>query len=292
MSKKERKQDFEWGRAEALIRTALREDVGKGDLTTNWIVGPRERGAASLVFKENGVLAGIDVAERTWQILDENVIVKRLFCDGDPVSPGMSAARISGSLRALLTGERTALNFLQRLSGIATVTADFVNMVKGTGAMILDTRKTAPGLRALDKYAVKAGGGSNHRQGLFDMILIKENHRRLPGGIREALERVTRRNRAGLEVEVEVGNLAEFREAFSLSVDRIMLDNMNLDDMTRAVEEARTLKRRDRKPLLEASGNITLENVREVALTGVDFISVGALTHSVRAIDISFMVDH
>ena len=283
--------DIDWGRVDSLIRTALREDVGKGDFTTKWIVAPDENGTASLVFKESAVVAGIDIAVRVWQILDKNIKVKRINNDGERVRAGTAAARISGSLRSLLAGERTALNFLQRLSGIATVTAEFVGLVKGTKAKILDTRKTVPGFRYLDKYAVKTGGGSNHRFGLFDMILIKENHQRLPGGITEAFDRVRKKNKMGLPVEIEVGNLPELREALGLPVDRIMLDNMSLENIVRAVEMAGTLKRGRKQPLIEASGNITLQNVREVARTGVDLISVGALTHSVRAADVSLILD-
>jgi nicotinate-nucleotide pyrophosphorylase (carboxylating) len=282
-----------WDSVQRLIREALREDIGGGDFTTKWIVTPRKIGEASIIFKEKAVLAGIDIACRVWKVLDNDTTVTKSAEDGDRVGAGMSVARISGRLRPLLTGERTALNFLQRLSGVATLTAEFVEKVKGTGVKILDTRKTTPGFRLLDKYAVCVGGGVNHRIGLYDMILVKENHLRSTGDLAEAYNRIKQKNKSGLRIEIEVKNLQELGAALELKgrVDVIMLDNMKSEDMREAVKKTIALCKGKQRPLLEASGNITIDNVREVAETGIDLISVGALTHSARAVDISFEVD-
>jgi nicotinate-nucleotide pyrophosphorylase (carboxylating) len=218
-------------------------------------------------------------------MLDKHVEFSAQAADGDAVSKGSVIAAVQGKGRALLSAERTALNFLQRMSGIATTTRSYVDAVKGTKAVIVDTRKTAPGIRYLDKWAVRIGGGQNHRFGLFDMVLIKENHIAAAGGISEAVARIRKKDKERRKIEVEVRSLAELREALELKVDRILLDNMSLEEMRQSVRltSARTL--------LEASGNVSLENVAAVAGTGVDIISVGKLTHSVKALDISFLIE-
>jgi len=267
-----------------VIRCALEEDIGDGDVTTDCTVPADMWLAGTFVAKEAGVIAGLEVVRRTFAQLDERVRVTPLVADGDYVAAGRAIATISGPGRALLSGERVALNFLQRMSGIATLTRRFVDAVSGTSAVILDTRKTAPGLRLLDKWAVRLGGGRNHRFGLYDMVLIKDNHIAAAGGITEAVARVRKGDERKRCIEVEVRTLGELREAVGLDVDRILLDNMTPDEMRAAVRLTG-----GRVPL-EASGNVTLENVAAVAATGVDYISVGMLTHSVRALDVSLTV--
>ncbi len=271
---------------QAIVQRALAEDIGSGDVTSQWILPPEMRVRGCFLAKAQGVLAGLDVACQVFRQVDERIIFQARLKDGDLISKGDIVATVEGSAVGILTAERTALNFLQRMSGIATLTRRYVEAVAGTRAVILDTRKTAPGLRLLDKWAVRLGGGQNHRLGLYDMVLIKDNHIAAAGSITRAVERVRRRNRLGLAVEVEVKSLAELEEALALNVDRIMLDNMDLDEMRQAVEMTA-----GRVPL-EASGNVTLENVAAIAATGVDYISVGALTHSVKALDISLEVEH
>ena len=266
---------------EAIVRRALAEDIGSGDITTQAALPPEARLAGQFLAKQAGILAGLDVARLAFRLVDERVLLSALSGDGEPLTAGQVFATVSGSGRALLSAERVALNCLQRMSGIATLTRQFVDAVQGTRAVILDTRKTAPGLRVLDKWAVRLGGGQNHRHGLFDMVLIKDNHIAAVGGLSEAVRRVRAADAQKLAIEVEVRNLAESREALDLRVDRILLDNMSVDEMREAVRVAA-----GRTPL-EASGNVTLENVAEIAATGVDFISVGALTHSAPALDIS-----
>jgi nicotinate-nucleotide pyrophosphorylase (carboxylating) len=262
------------------IKRALDEDIGAGDVTTNSIVPGNASLRGRIVAKQGGVVAGLEVAKAVLLILDGRVNFESHVVDGDTVTQRSSLATVSGPARALLTGERTALNFLGRMSGIATLTREFVNAVGGTKATILDTRKTAPGLRAIDKLAVRLGGGQNHRTGLFDMVLIKDNHIDFAGSITTAVERI-RATGTVLEIEVETRTLADVEEALKLGVERILLDNMSAEMMGRAVEmNAGRAK-------LEASGNVTLENVLEVARTGVDYISVGALTHSSRVFDVS-----
>jgi len=273
---------------ERLIGLALEEDVGPGDWTTLWTVGNEKEGSATVFAKEALVVAGTDVATRVFQQVDPALRIVAEASDGTEVTEEMPVLSIFGSLGSILTAERTALNFLARLSGIATITRRFVKAISGTGAQILDTRKTTPGWRVLEKAAVLAGGGRNHRVGLHDMVLVKDNHLVATGGIRAALEGVRRGNREGLPVEVEVGDLDELEEALLLGVQRILLDNMTLETMGEAVTRARRLEK-DR-PLLEASGNMTLAGVRAVAETGVDFISVGALTHSAPSVDLSLRV--
>jgi len=268
-----------------VIRSALSEDIGDGDITTLSIVPADLELTGEFKAKEAGVIAGLKVASRIFEILAPNVVFKCLLNDGDAVQVGSIFAVVKGNGQAILDGERTALNFLQRMSGIATTARQFVNAVAGTKAVILDTRKTSPGIRALDKEAVRLGGGKNHRFGLFDMVLIKENHIAAAGGsITEAVRRVRAADEQKREIEVEVRTLDQLRETLELGVDRIMLDNMNLAMMREAVSIAA-----GRIPL-EASGNVTLSNVRAIAQTGVDLISVGALTHSVRALDISLLI--
>jgi nicotinate-nucleotide pyrophosphorylase (carboxylating) len=234
-----------------------------------------------LVAKQAGVAAGLDVAQRVYQMLDPAVAFSDCLPEGTWVESRQVLARMTGSARVLLTGERTALNFLGRMSGIATLTRQFVDAVAGTHATILDTRKTAPGLRMVDKLAVRRGGGQNHRVGLYDMILIKDNHIDYAGSLAEAVRRA-RAAQSGLEIEVETRSLDDVSEALEMGVERILLDNMTPDMMHRAV------LLNGGRAKLEASGNVTLENVRQVAETGVDYISVGALTHSARVMDISF----
>lgn len=273
---------------EQLITLALEEDVGPGDWTTLWTVPPERRGSATIVAKEALVVAGTDASVRVFQRVDPGLTTEVVAGDGTEVLEEAPVLKVNGSLRSILTAERAALNFLGRLSGIATITRRFVRAVSGTGAQILDTRKTTPGWRLLEKAAVLAGGGRNHRVGLHDMILVKDNHLVAAGGLREAVEGVRRANRDGLPVEVEVGTLEELEQAIGLGVTRILLDNMRLEAMREAVVRTKALGRN--RPLLEASGNMTLGRVRAVAETGVDFISVGALTHSAPSADLSLRV--
>ena len=268
----------------AVVEAALAEDVGTGDVTTNSIVPAEAVSTARLLVKETGVVAGLSVAALTFRLVDPSVVCSQSVADGALVSEGTIAASIRGRARSILTAERTALNFLQRMSGIATLTERYVSAVAGTNAVILDTRKTAPGLRPADKWAVRLGGGRNHRMGLYDMVLIKDNHIATAGGITQSV-RLVRSHRSGLTIEVEVRDLSEFEEALSLDVDRIMLDNMSTDDMRTAVGVA------GGRVQLEASGGVNLQTVAEIASTGVDFISVGALTHSAKALDISLEID-
>ena len=262
------------------IRRALAEDVGSGDATTNSIVPPDVRAAVQILAKQTGVIAGLDVARAVFLQCDGQIVFQACVSDGAVVSPGEVLADVSGSVRALLTGERTALNFLGRMSGIATLTRQFVEAVVGTRAVILDTRKTAPGLRTTDKLAVELGGGRNHRHGLFDMVLIKDNHIDFAGSLTEAVRRVRTYSR-NLEIEVEARSIEEVREALAMKVKRVLLDNMTLEMMSEIVRLNNGFAK------LEASGNVTLDTVRAIAETGVDFISVGALTHSPRNFDVS-----
>ncbi len=266
---------------DAAIDAALREDMPEGDVTSDSIIPAGARSEAYFLAKEDGVLAGLAVAARVFERIDPAVIFIERFRDGASFGKSDKLARVKGPTAALLKGERTALNFLQHLCGVATATRRFVEAVAGTKTRILDTRKTVPGLRLLDKYAVRAGGGTNHRVSLSDMVLIKDNHLRHVGSVAEAVRRARARVRPGVRVEVEAANLLQVREALAAGADMIMLDNMPLETMRQAVGLAG-----GRVPL-EASGNMTLDRVRSVAETGVDFISVGALTHSARAVDIS-----
>jgi nicotinate-nucleotide pyrophosphorylase (carboxylating) len=262
------------------IHNALREDIGAGDATTNSIVPADAIMQGRIIAKQAGVIAGLDIAAQVFKTLDEKIEFMPHIQDGAWVENGALVAAISGNARALLIGERTALNFLGRMSGIATLTRQFVERVGGLPCAILDTRKTAPGLRLADKLAVKLGGGQNHRVGLYDMILIKDNHIDFAGSLPEAVHRARAAN-TGLEIEVEARTLDDVRAALELKVERILLDNMTLDMMREAV--ALTAKRAK----LEASGNVTLDTVRAIAETGVDYISSGALTHSAKVFDVS-----
>jgi nicotinate-nucleotide pyrophosphorylase (carboxylating) len=262
------------------IQRAIAEDVGSGDATTNSIVPPGAKADVQIVAKQSGVIAGLEVARTVFLQFDDQIDFKTRVNDGSAVAQGAVIAEVSGSVRALLTGERTALNFLGRMSGIATLTRQFVEAVRGTAAVILDTRKTAPGLRTSDKLAVRLGGGQNHRHGLFDMILIKDNHIDFAGSLTEAVRRA-RAAETKLEIEVEARSIEEVREALDLKVERILLDNMTPEMMAEVVRLNQGFAK------LEASGNVTLSTVRKIAETGVDFISVGALTHSPRTFDVS-----
>ncbi|MHB8173645.1 MAG: carboxylating nicotinate-nucleotide diphosphorylase [Nitrospirota bacterium] len=268
-----------------IIRRALDEDLGPGgDITTFATVDPDKEGAAVIIAKEELVLAGLEVFLETFLALERSVNFSTGFADGDKVEKGEAIAEISGPLNILLTGERVALNLLQHMCGIATLTSQFVRAVSDTKAQILDTRKTTPGLRALEKYAVTVGGGKNHRFGLFDGLLIKDNHIKAAGGITKAVEAARQKVPHTLMIEVECESIADVREALSAGADIIMLDNMNLKAMKAAVKEIAG------RALIEASGNMTLERVGDAAKTGVDFISVGALTHSAKATDISMKI--
>ncbi|MDT8368446.1 MAG: carboxylating nicotinate-nucleotide diphosphorylase [Longimicrobiales bacterium] len=272
-----------------LVRIALEEDVGCGDVTSEWTLDPGATGHGFIVAKEGVVVAGIEAATRVFEAVDPGLTFEVEAEDGSLVMPGEGIVRIEGSLRSILTAERTALNFLGHLSGIAGLTFAFVEAVRGTGARIVDTRKTTPGMRALEKAAVRAGGATNHRMGLFDMVLIKDNHIAAAGGIGAAIDSVRRRNEGGLGVEVEVRTLTELAEALSRRPDRILLDNMDLATLRAAVDRVRA-EPSDDPPELEASGNVTLDTVRAIAETGVDLISVGAITHSASAADLTLRV--
>ncbi len=273
-----------------LVLRALAEDIGDGDVTSECTVPAATVYTGKMVAKASGVVAGLTVAQVAFDLVAEmqgvngQVQFTTSLTDGAFVTRGDVFATVRGPGRVLLTAERTALNFLQRMAGIATLTARYVAAVQGTKAKILDTRKTAPGLRLLDKQAVALGGGTNHRHGLYDRVLIKENHIAAAGGIRAAVEQVRTQDVRRHPIEVEVQTLAELEEVLALHVDQVMLDNMNLTQMREAVQLVN-----GRVPL-EASGNVSLETVAEIAATGVDYISVGKLTHSVEAFDISFLL--
>jgi nicotinate-nucleotide pyrophosphorylase (carboxylating) len=263
---------------------ALAEDVGRGDVTTEATVDEDATCTGGLLLKEAGVVCGLPAVEAVFCALDADVSFEVPATDGERFTEPTALARISGRTRAVLTGERTALNILGRLSGIATLTSRFVDAIEGTGAEILDTRKTTPGLRALEKYAVRCGGGRNHRFGLDDGILVKDNHLRAAGGLRPAVERL-RAAGTGLPIEVEAETLDHVREALAAGVEQILLDNMPPALMREAVELV------DGRATLEASGGVSLDTVREIAETGVDFVSVGALTHSARSLDVSLELE-
>jgi len=267
-----------------IIKQALDEDIGDGDVTTECIIPENAIIKGKFFAKESGVIAGLDLVEKIFLQLDSNVRLEQIVTDGEKVEKGTELGAVQGPGKAILCGERVALNFLQRMSGIATVTSHFVDAVQGTKAVILDTRKTVPGLRLLDKWAVKIGGGQNHRIGLYDMVLIKDNHITAAGGITQAVNEVRAKDSRNRKIEVEVKNLQELSETLELDVDQIMLDNMTLEKMKESV-----VLTAGRIPL-EASGNVNLDNVASIAKTGVDFISVGMLTHSVKALDISLLL--
>ncbi|GAP70117.1 nicotinate-nucleotide pyrophosphorylase [carboxylating] [Bacteroidales bacterium 6E] len=271
--------------AETLISLALAEDVGSGDVTTDSLIPPHDRRTAYMITKADGVIAGLEVAQMVFSKLDRDLKWYPQVNDGEMVPKGTIIVRFSASYRAILTGERTALNFLQRMSGIASESRRYADAVKGFKTKILDTRKTLPGFRLLDKYAVKAGGANNHRIGLFDMVMIKDNHIAIAGGIGPAVKTVRNAIGHSLKVEVETTTLDEVIEALEAGADIIMLDNMDNDTMTQAVQMIQG------KAETEASGNMSLSRLQEVAATGVDYISVGALTHSVQALDISQRIE-
>lgn len=269
---------------EKIISLAIEEDINTGDITTNALIPEESRATAEMTAKAPGIVSGLDIALRVFKYIDGTTVWTPLVKEGERVSKGDKIARIEGSYRALLTAERTALNILQRMSGIATATAIFVKELEGTNTRLLDTRKTAPGMRLLDKMAVKAGGATNHRMGLYDMALIKDNHIKVAGGITNAVKQVRASIPAGIKIEVEVTDLNETREALAAGADIIMLDNMTNEAMAEAVKVI------DRRAETEASGNMNVQRLKEVAATGVDYISVGALTHSVTALDISMNI--
>lgn len=267
-----------------LIRQALSEDLGNGDVTSEAIIPADATATAEIKAKQELVLAGIGVAREVFHYLDPAIKFNPVMNDGDKVKANVVLARVSGKTRVLLAGERVALNLLQHLSGIATLMAKYVDQLKGLKAQVLDTRKTTPGLRALEKYAVRMGGGKNHRFGLYDGILIKDNHIAAAGSIVKAVELARKNAHNLLKIEVETRNLDEVREALAVKADVIMLDNMPLDMMKEAVKLIAG------KAMVEASGNVTLETVRAIAESGVDFISAGSLTHSAPAADISMKI--
>lgn len=269
-----------------IIELAIEEDVATGDITTNALIPENSRTIAEMSMKADGVISGLEVAKKVFEHFDRTIIWTPFVKDGEKVRKGDIILKVEGSYRCLLTAERTALNIIQRMSGIATATALYVKELEGTSTRLLDTRKTAPGMRVLDKMAVKAGGGTNHRMGLFDLALIKDNHIKVAGGITNAVKQVRTKIDAGIRIEVEVSNMEEVREALKSNVDIIMLDNMTTALMAEAVKII------GRKAETEASGNMTIGRLKEVASTGVNYISVGALTHSVTALDISMNIRH
>jgi nicotinate-nucleotide pyrophosphorylase (carboxylating) len=270
---------------ESIIRRALDEDIGSGDITTECTVPAGVVLKGRFLAKTDGVIAGLELSHRIFSILNSGLNLRFSFSDADLIHKGDCIGTIQGSGRTILTAERVVLNFMQRMSGIATLTRHFVDAVKHTSAVILDTRKTAPGLRVIDKWAVRLGGGQNHRTGLYDMALIKENHITAAGSLSRAVSAVRDRYKTSRKIEVEVRNLIELREALELPVDMIMLDNFSLEELREAVNICAG------KIPLEASGNVNLDTVTAISETGVDFISVGMLTHSVEALDISLIID-
>jgi len=266
-----------------ILRRVLEEDIGTGDVTTLATIQPGTQASAELVAKEDFVLSGIDVAKRVFHLLSAETAFEKLIEDGQSVKRGDVLAWIKGDAAVLLQGERVALNLLQRMCGVATLTAEFVKEIGGTGAIIVDTRKTTPGLRVLEKYSVRMGGGGNHRMALYDAVLIKENHVAAAGGITSAVNRARQNVPHTQKVEVEVRNQVEVAEALDAGADILLLDNMSTEELRAAVEMI------DGRAITEASGGVNLETVRDIAETGVRLISVGALTHSYRAVDISML---
>ncbi len=267
-----------------VVRRALAEDVGSGDVTTQATVPPGARATATITQKQDGVLFGLDAAEHTFRTLDPAIAIERLAPEGEWRTAPQPVLHLTGDAAAILTAERTALNLLQRLSGVATLTARYAGAIEGTGVRILDTRKTTPGLRALEKQAVVAGGGTGHRFGLFDMVLIKENHAEMAGGVGAAV-RKARERFPDLPLEVECRTPEEVAEALEAGAPRILLDNMSPAELAAAVAQ------NDGRAVLEASGGITLDTIRDHAVAGLQFISVGALTHSAPALDLSLILE-
>lgn len=272
---------------DSIIELALKEDIGNGDVTTEATIPPEGKGQAEIIARQEGVVAGLDVTRSVLRRIDDRLIISSKFSDGNSVAVNNCLMKINGSLSSILKAERVALNFLGRLSGIATLTRKFVKAVAGTNCIILDTRKTTPVLRDLEKSAVKCGGGQNHRRGLFDMYLVKENHIAAAGGIREALTGVfnhCKKTNNDLPVEIEVRNLEEIKTVIKYPIDRVLLDNMTIDEISQAVKVC------EGKVELEVSGGVDLETVRQIAQTGVNYISVGKLTHSAPVFDLSLLV--
>ncbi|MEI6677882.1 MAG: carboxylating nicotinate-nucleotide diphosphorylase [Mariniphaga sp.] len=278
------KSSLNFDTIKSVIDFAFAEDIGDGDITTNSLIPIDLQTKATMVAKSSGMIAGLAVAEYIFRTLNAEIEFKAFVSDGDFINKGDLILEIKGSYRALLTGERLALNFLQRMSGIATMTNRCVKELSGYKTQILDTRKTVPGLRLLDKYAVRMGGGTNHRIGLYDMVLIKDNHIKIAGGISAAVAQIKKSVPNNIKIEVEVTSFEEAKEALAAGADIIMLDNMTTANM------AESVKFIDGRAKVEASGNMTIERLKEVASTGVDFISIGALTHSVIAFDISMNI--
>jgi nicotinate-nucleotide pyrophosphorylase (carboxylating) len=266
---------------DSIITTYIKEDMPSGDITTDSIIDSSSVSKGHFIFKENGIIAGLDVVERVFKVLDPQITLRRMSADGDEVKKGQVVAEIEGSTAAILKGERIALNLLQHLSGIATKTNKYCKKIEDIPCRIADTRKTTPGLRLLEKYAIRVGGGSNHRVSLSDGVLIKDNHILAAGGIKRAVELARKQIPHTIKIEVETETIEEVKEALEAGADIIMLDNMEISKMKEAV------KLINKRALVEASGNVSIDNVYEVALTGVDIISVGKLTHSVKALDIS-----
>lgn len=280
----------------ALVKLALEEDLGTGDVTVNALIPNDLKGVGRIMAKQEGIMAGLEPAKRVFEHVDPSLTIKTFVADGDRIKPKDTLMEIHGSVGSLLKGERTALNFLQHLAGIASFTARFVEAVEGTSAKILDTRKTLPGFRLLEKAAVKAGGGTNHRTGLYDMVLIKDNHLAAmlkdgePASVRKAVTRARETAPEGIRIQVEVGSLEAAMEAARCNADMVLLDNMTPAQMAGVVENYKKEFEKTR-PLIEASGGIQLDTVREVAESGVDRISIGALTHSAPALDIAMYID-
>jgi len=276
-----RRANLNWNEVNLIIKNALEEDLGSGDLTTNLLFPDDSKSVAIVKAKQNGIIAGLPIAKRILKILDKKIVWIEKKRDGEEINTNDILAEVKGSNKAILAGERVALNFLQRLSGIATLTSKFVKAIEGLPAVITDTRKTIPGIRILDKYAVSVGGGKNHRMGLFDGVLIKDNHIKVAGSISDAVRTIRKKTNKRCKLEVETATLNQVAEALSMRADIIMLDNMTIPNIKRAVE---LIKHR---AIVEASGGISLKSVRKVAETGVDLISIGSLTHSPKALDIA-----
>lgn len=264
-----------------LIKQALEEDIGNEDVTTNAVMPEYKKGRVKLICKQDGVICGLNVFERVFKLLDEHTVIEIFVKDGDEVKKGQRIAMVSGDIRVLLSGERVALNFLQRMSGIATYTRSVVKLLKGGKTKLLDTRKTTPNMRVFEKYAVRCGGGNNHRYNLSDGVLLKDNHIGAAGGIKKAVEMAREYAPFVRKIEVEVESLAMCKEALEAGADIIMLDNMSVTDMKKAVEMI------GGRALTECSGNVTLENIAAIKDTGVDYVSSGALTHSAPILDLS-----
>ncbi len=286
---------FKHAEIRKIVAKALGEDIGKSDITTNALIPKDKKIKAVILTRQRAVVCGIEIAKMAFRKMDKNTVITTYHNDSDTVKPNSVIMQIEGNARAILSAERTALNFLSHLSGIATRTAQFIDKLKPFKAKIFDTRKTIPGLRLLGKYAVRCGGGFNHRMDLGDMVLIKDNHKRIIisksqiPNIKHIIEYVREKIPKTIKIEIEVENLKEFKDVFSAKPDIIMLDNMNLADIKKAVNLAR-LNKITSRPKIEASGNVTLNNVRAIARTGVDMISIGSLTHSVKAIDMALEV--